>query len=100
MLVMNRLFDNLRAPLRIALLLLLLSMQSFTLAHELDQSIVHDGGVCAVCSVGGNHGGTIVSQQDCPVQKAAFLYAATCPEHWPAEPFRSTPEARAPPSSL
>lgn len=97
---MNRLFQKLRMPLRIALLMLLLSMQSFTLAHELDQSIIHDGGVCAVCSIGGNHDGAITSHQDCPVYVAGFPYPATCGEYVPIEQFRSTQEARAPPPSL
>jgi hypothetical protein len=86
--------------LRVALLILLLSMQSFVLAHELDRSIVHEGGVCAVCSIGSNHDGTVASHQDCPVQTAGFLYSAACGEYFPFEPFRSTPEARAPPCSL
>lgn len=82
-----------------ALLVLLLSMQGFTLAHELDQSIVHEG-VCAVCSIGSSHDSAIASQQDCPVQTASFLYSAANGEYFPVELFRSTPEARAPPCSL
>lgn len=86
--------------LRIALLMLLLSMQSFVLAHELDRSIGHEGGVCAVCSIGGSHEVAIASHQDCPVQPAGFLYSASYGESSLVEPFRSTPEARAPPCSL
>lgn len=85
--------------LRIALLLLLLSMQSFTLAHELDRSIVHDGGVCAVCSVGGHNNGTIESQPYCPVEITAVALVSATPSSLAAAPARHTPEARAPPSS-
>ncbi len=85
--------------LRIALLLLLLSMQSVTLAHELDRSTVHDGGVCAVCSIGGHNNGAIDSQPCCPVEITVVALVTESGNSPTAEPARHTPEARAPPSS-
>lgn len=85
--------------LRVALLLLLLSMQSFTLAHELDQSIVHDGSVCAVCSIGGHHEGAINSQPFFPVEIGTQRPVRAACESLLAAPARYTPEARAPPTS-
>lgn len=99
MLAMNRLFHKLHMPLRVALLMLLLSMQGFTLAHELDQSTVHEGGVCAVCSIGGSHDGVIASHPDCPVQTADFLQSVISRESLPPAPTCYNPEARAPPCS-
>lgn len=92
-------FRNLRMPLRIGLLMLLLSMQGFTLAHELDQSIVHEGGVCAVCSISGGHDGAIAGNQECPAQIAASLNSAENSKSSPFDHFRGTAEARAPPRS-
>jgi len=86
--------------LRVALLLLLLSMQGFVLAHEIAQSSLHHSDVCAVCSIGNGHDGAIPSQQDCPVQVFAGSHPAPASESLAVEPLRFTPEARAPPHAL
>ncbi|MDZ4730442.1 MAG: hypothetical protein SH820_10930 [Xanthomonadales bacterium] len=86
--------------LRVALLLLMLSMQSFVLAHELNQGISHDNSICATCSIGSGHNGAIASHHECPIQIAICLHDATDCFAPTATPIRQTPEARAPPSSL
>jgi hypothetical protein len=81
--------------------MLLLSMQSFVLAHEIAQSsLQHSSDVCAVCSIGSGHNGAIPSQQDSPVQIFACTHATPAAESLAVEPLRYTPEARAPPQSL
>jgi len=86
--------------MRIALLLLLLSMQSFTSAHELNQGTTHDSSLCTSCSIGNGHDGAIPVHQPCPVLIENFILPTASSHNKPAATLRQIPEARAPPSFL
>ena len=47
--------------LRVVLLLLLLSMQSFSLAHELNHGVTHDADACLSCSVRSANDGAVTT---------------------------------------
>lgn len=88
------------AVIRAALLLLLLSMQSYTLAHELDQGTVHDGSSCVACSVGSNGDGAISSDYQQQVVVENVTCVATFIESAPTTEPHHYSEARAPPKTL
>ena len=83
--------------MRLALILLLISMQGFALAHDLDRNVQHDGSVCVACSAGSHHEAAVQSHH----QIAIKLEVSRVVAHGPI-PVISTapihcPEARAPP---
>jgi len=86
--------------LRIALLLLLLSMQSYSLAHELDSGAVHDGSVCLACSVGSNHNAVTQSHFEPAATRQTSQYFDSYCTAGQVFTLLISPEARAPPSSL
>jgi len=97
---MSRFRRQLPTVMRIALLLLLLSMQGFTTAHELDQGIKHDSSLCISCSIGSGHDGIPSTAVDCPVSISAGSQPVFAGITAPQASLRQTPEARAPPITL
>ena len=86
--------------LRVALLLLLLSMQSYSLAHELDHGVVHDGSICLACSVGSNHDAVTQTHHEPAAILQTSLYVDNYCTAGQVFTLLIGPEARAPPFSL
>jgi len=97
---MSRFRHQLPTFMRIALLLLLLSMQSFTSAHELNQGTTHDSSLCASCSIGSGHNGIPSTAVGCPVNVSTGNQPVFAGIVAPQASLRQTPEARAPPITL
>jgi hypothetical protein len=86
--------------LRVALLLLLLSMQSFSLAHELNHGVTHDADACLSCSVRSANEGAVTSSYvaaplsaEHPVLERHYISITYLSPHY----FQ---EVRGPPTSL
>jgi hypothetical protein len=86
--------------LRAALLMLMLSMQSFAFAHELDHGVTHDGTHCAVCSVSGALNAAVASDHDCLVDRVETVSVFCVCIRPVAEHTYLARQARAPPYSL
>jgi len=97
---MSRFRHQLPTIMRIALLLLLLSMQSFTVAHELTQGTTHDSSLCASCSIGSGLNGIPSAAADCPINVSTGNQPVFAGFSAPQASLRQTPEARAPPFTL
>lgn len=97
---MARLHHQMPKLLRIALLLLLLSMQGFSSAHEIDKGQAHDSSVCVTCSIGGGNVGVPSATVECPVTASNGSQPVFTPAITPAAALRQIPEARAPPVTL
>lgn len=81
-------------------MLLLLSMQSYSLAHELDSGVVHDGSICLACSVGSNHDAVAQALYETDVTGRTSLYVDSWCTAGRVFTLLINPEARAPPYSL
>lgn len=97
---MARLHHQMPKLLRIALLLLLLSMQGFSSAHEIDKGQAHDSSACVTCSIGSGHDGIASNPVECPVTASHGSPPEFTPVTAIAAALRQIPEARAPPVTL
>jgi hypothetical protein len=97
---MDRLHRQMPEFLRVALLLLLLSMQSFSSAHEISQGEAHDSSLCVTCSIGSGHDAIAVSIAECPATTSNSSQSVFAATPAPSAALRHIPEARAPPVTL
>ncbi len=97
---MARLHHQMPKLLRIALLLLLLSMQGISAAHEIDKGEAHDSSLCVTCSIGSGHDGLPTSAAEYLLTANDGSQAVSTSITAPAAALRHIPEARAPPFSF